>query len=356
MERTDPDTGIVETSTFGISWEPKRDEDGNMTRINPETKVVETSTFGISWDPKRDDEGRMTRGGPDGVVEESTFGVSWDPKRDDEGRMTRGGTDGVVEESTFGVMWDPKRDDDGNMTRRDRKTGVVQKSKFGVMWDPAENDDRKSTRRTPKEKDASSAGGGGSTSESYGSYSESAEESARGSSKDSGDPRLLILGLCFFTLGILLMALGSGTPPFSQKIMEALPFLALVSLCALMGSLLSFEGVRKAIGYTLLALVGAVVTGFFLVAVFIPSYRFGVVRKGQSKHEIGLSFYRVAISVSLTTLVLTPLNAIYILDDPSSISTIDQVLFIVGCVGLMYMNFRAVRSYIKRKEPGKWHY
>ena len=62
--RINPDSGIIEQDasafggTFGHTWEPKENNDGNAERINPDSGVVEQDVsafggvFGHTWEPK----------------------------------------------------------------------------------------------------------------------------------------------------------------------------------------------------------------------------------------------------------------------------------------------------------------
>ncbi|OGI16165.1 MAG: hypothetical protein A2878_03385 [Candidatus Moranbacteria bacterium RIFCSPHIGHO2_01_FULL_54_31] len=70
-----------------------------------------------------------------GIIEESDWGICWDPKRDDNNQMTRVNTDsGAVEESGWGILWDDKRDGNDNITRVNTETGDVEHSHHGIFW------------------------------------------------------------------------------------------------------------------------------------------------------------------------------------------------------------------------------
>ncbi len=357
MERINPDTGLIEESTLGFTWEPKRDEDGNITRINPETKIVETSTLGFMWDKKRDDEGRMTRSGPDGVVETSTLGFTWDEKRDDEGRMTRSNRKtGVTEESTFGVSWELKRDSEGHITRRNKKTGVIEESTFGVRWDPVTRKSIPLPQSRESKTHPSSPNEGGYSSDS--SQESDCSSEVHRPSRPKGESKLLFLSFCCFLLGILLMAF-SATPKslfdLPSEVKSVLPPLILGAFSMLCLSLVAFKPIRTAFSIFVVVVLGAAFAILAFVLVVTPSLRFGVVNKGLVPRSGRVASVSVAIAIFLSACLIYPVAIMLFQGGLPSLDLAHQVLFIVGCVGFVYMYFRTVRSYLKRHERGAWH-
>jgi uncharacterized membrane-anchored protein len=181
-------------------------------------------------------------------------------------------------------------------------------------------------------------------------------------SKSNDDRKSFALGLSLFTLGISMMILlgvqdfpetFSFMPAGSEAVITS--FMTLM-VCVSVLCMLLFRSTRKVFGIVILILLGVIAILAALFLVVIPSYRFGAVTTGKGPDDTQLSLIRVGISIACVGLIVPPLVEVFILKEHLSTSLVEQVLFISGCVVFAYMYFRMIRSYIKRKEPGKWHY